>query len=51
LDLVYMVTLGKASLPFEEMNFRSISRQKLLDYGRRFPPRVEKRLDEMLTKA
>jgi predicted transcriptional regulator of viral defense system len=51
LDLVYMVTLGKASLPVEEMNFRSISRQKLLDYGRRFPPRVEKRLDEMLTKA
>jgi predicted transcriptional regulator of viral defense system len=44
LDLVYMSTFGKASLQVEEMDFRSISLAKSLDYAQRYPPRVKKRL-------
>lgn len=48
LDLLYMETLGKASLPLEEMDFGSLSRKTLEEYAGRFPPRVGKRLDRLL---
>ncbi|MCG2817737.1 MAG: type IV toxin-antitoxin system AbiEi family antitoxin domain-containing protein [Actinomycetia bacterium] len=48
LDLVYMSTLGKASLPLDEMDLRPLSRQALRDYAERFPPRVAGKLDEIL---
>lgn len=48
LDLVYMSTLGKASLPLDEMDLRPLSGQTLADYAERFPPRVAGKLDEIL---
>lgn len=48
LDLVYMNTLGKASLPLEELDARSLSRRTLREYAGRFPSRVLKKLDEVL---
>jgi len=47
LDLVYMSTFGKASLPVEEMDFDSISLKRILEYAERFPPRVKKRLETL----
>lgn len=47
LDLIYMSTLGKASLPVEEINLDSISTERIFDYAKRFPPRVEKRLETL----
>jgi len=48
LDLVYFSTLGKASLPLEELDLDALSRETLRDFAERFPPRVNKRLDELL---
>ena len=48
LDLVYMSTLGKASLPLDEMDLRPLSGQTLADYAERFPPRVAGKLEEIL---
>ena len=48
LDLIYLSALGKVSLPLDEMDLRSLSKQALRDYAERFPPRVAKKLDEIL---
>ncbi|MCJ7745274.1 MAG: type IV toxin-antitoxin system AbiEi family antitoxin domain-containing protein [Actinobacteria bacterium] len=48
LDLIYMNTLGKASLPLAEMDFRSLSKPTLKKYARRFPSRVMKKLSGVL---
>ena len=48
LDLVYLSTRGKASLPLDEMDLQSLSKQTLLDFLERFPPSVAKQLDEIL---
>jgi predicted transcriptional regulator of viral defense system len=48
LDLVYFSTFGKGSLPAEEMDLRSLSRQKLDKYSKRFPRRVSGAVARML---
>ncbi len=48
LDLVYLATLGKASLPLEEPDIGRLSRPHLMDFARRFLSRVMKWLDDML---
>jgi predicted transcriptional regulator of viral defense system len=47
LDLIYMNTLGNASLPLEELDVRSLSRKTLREYAGRFPSRVLRKLDEV----
>jgi predicted transcriptional regulator of viral defense system len=44
LDLVYFSSFGKAAIPSEEMDLRSLSRRTLDKYSRRFPPRVAEAL-------
>ncbi|MDY6795073.1 MAG: type IV toxin-antitoxin system AbiEi family antitoxin domain-containing protein [Actinomycetota bacterium] len=48
LDLIYLATLGKASLPTEELDLAALSLLTLRDFTEKFPPMVEKRLDGML---
>jgi len=48
LDLLYFAAFGKAYLPLEEMDISTLSQATLRDFVKKFPPRVEKRLDDML---
>ena len=48
LDLIYFATLGKASLPTEELDMSSLSLKTLQGFCERFPKRVQKRLDDLL---
>lgn len=50
LDLIYLSTFGRASLPVDEMNLSSISKLKVLEYAERFPPRVKKRFEALTAK-
>ena len=47
LDLVYFASFGKTAIPSEEMDLRSLSRQTLEEYARRFPPRVSAALKRL----
>ena len=47
LDLIYFTTLGKASLPTEELDISTLSPKILQDFCERFPPRVSKRLESL----
>ena len=47
LDLIYFSVFGKSSFPTEEMDLRSLSRQRLNKYSKRFPTRVSKALKKM----
>ena len=47
LDLVYFASFGKTAIPSGEMDLRSLSRQTLEEYARRFPPRVIKALGRL----
>jgi predicted transcriptional regulator of viral defense system len=47
LDLVYFASFGKTTIPLEEMDLRSLSRQTLDEYSRRFPQRVIKALERL----
>lgn len=48
LDLIYFSTFGKASLPMEELDINTLSQTTLRDFVKQFPPRVKKRLDDLL---
>jgi predicted transcriptional regulator of viral defense system len=48
LDLVYFASFGKASLPLEELDLKTLSRPVLTEMAGRFPPRVRERLDTIL---
>lgn len=48
LDLIYFSTLGKASLPVEELDLKTLSPSTLRKFAGRFPPRVGARLQELL---
>ena len=48
LDLIYLATLGKASLPEEEFAIEALSSSTLQNFAKRFPARVGKRLDDLL---
>jgi len=48
LDLIYFATLGKASLPLEELDMDALSLKTLHELSEKFPPRVKKRLDDIL---
>ena len=47
IDLVYFKSFGKSSIPSEEMDLRSLSKQTLDEYAKRFPPRVTIALERM----
>ena len=48
LDLIYLSTLGKASLPIEELDLGSLSLSTLREFAERFPSRVAGRLEQLL---
>lgn len=48
LDLLYFAAFGKAYLPLGEMDISTLSQATLRDFVKKFPPRVKKRLDDML---
>jgi predicted transcriptional regulator of viral defense system len=48
LDLIYLATRGKASLPVEEMDLRALSLPTLRESAERFPLRVRERLQQLL---
>jgi hypothetical protein len=49
LDLVYLRSLGKAAIPSEEMDLRSLSEKTLGEYAMRFPSRVSEVLEQLLS--
>lgn len=42
LDQLYMVSLGKASLDFEELNLHELSKTKFLQWAKKYPSRTQK---------
>lgn len=46
LDQLYLVSLGKGSLDFEELNLTDLDKKKFLSYAERFPKRIKKGLRE-----
>ena len=49
LDLVYLRSLGKAEIPSEEMDLRSLSEKTLREYAGQFPSRVMEVLEQLLS--
>jgi len=47
LDQLYMVTLGKAKLDFEELDLHELSFKKTEKMAQKFPPAVQKKLMEL----
>lgn len=47
LDQIYLVSLGKAHLDFEELNLAGLDKKKFLSYAARFPRRIKKGLREI----
>jgi len=47
LDQLYLVSLGKSSLDFEELNLIDLNKKKFLSYAKKFPKRIEKQLREI----
>lgn len=47
LDQLYLVSLGKASLDFEELNLIDLDKKKFLSYAARFPERIKRGLREI----
>jgi predicted transcriptional regulator of viral defense system len=47
LDLIYLATLGKATIPVEELDLRTLSPSTLREFAERFPPRVARRLEQL----
>lgn len=48
LDLAYLSSFGKATIPSEEINLKPLSKKTLDEYTRRFPPRVAQVLKRLL---
>lgn len=48
LDLIYLATLGKAAIPVEELDLGALSSESLRELAEIFPPRVAKRLEQIL---
>lgn len=49
LDLVYLRSLGKATIPSEEIDLRSLSEKTLRKYAGQFPSRVMEGLEQLLS--
>jgi predicted transcriptional regulator of viral defense system len=47
LDQLYLISLGKASLDFEELNLIDLDKKKFLSYAAKFPGRIKKGLREI----
>jgi predicted transcriptional regulator of viral defense system len=47
LDLLYFHSFGKATIPSEEMDLKSLSKKILDEYSKRFPPRVAESLKRL----
>ena len=47
LDQLYLVSLGKASLDFDELNLSDLDKDKFLGYAAKFPGRIKKALDKI----
>ena len=47
LDQLYLVSLGKSSLDFEELNLTDLSRKKFSSYAAKFPKRIKRELREI----
>lgn len=47
LDQLYLVSLGKASLDWEELNLSGLNKKKFFHYAKRFPSRINKGLEEI----
>lgn len=47
LDQLYLVSLGKAYLDFDELNLIDLDKKKFLSYAKKFPKRVRKGLREI----
>ncbi|MHB8893662.1 MAG: type IV toxin-antitoxin system AbiEi family antitoxin domain-containing protein [Candidatus Geothermincolia bacterium] len=48
LDLVYMASFGKASIPLDELDLRSLSTRTIQEYAGRFPFRVREALKRLM---
>lgn len=48
LDLLYLSSLGKAEIPVDEMNFKSLSKKIIFQYAERFPVNVKRKVKELL---
>lgn len=49
LDIVYLSSLGKAGIPSEELDLRSLSEKTLREYAGQFPSRVMEVLEQLLS--
>lgn len=47
LDMLYLVSLGKATLNIEELNLKPLSKNTLLEYANKFPSYVKERLKRL----
>jgi len=47
LDQLYLVSLGKASLDFDELNLTDLNKKKFLVYAAKFPKRIKNGLREI----
>jgi len=47
LDQLYLVSLGKTTLDFEELNLMDLDKKKFLSYAARFPKRIKRGLREI----
>jgi predicted transcriptional regulator of viral defense system len=50
LDQVYFFSRGRASLDFDELNLKNLSSRLLMEYGKRFPGYVQRRVAEILKR-
>jgi len=47
LDQLYMVSLGKRSIAIEELDLKEIDKDRLREYGKRFPAQINPFLDQV----
>lgn len=48
LDQLYLVSLGKAKLDFNELNLKELSKAKFLQFSKKFPVRTQKLAQKLL---
>lgn len=48
LDQLYLVSLGKAKLDWDELNLKELSKAKFIKFSKKFPPRIQKLAQKLL---
>jgi len=50
LDQLYLISLGKANLDWDELNLKEVSKSKFLELSKKFPPRTQKLAKKLSTQ-